>query len=409
MTALLLVLVTLALAVAAALFFMDDPGYVLITLKPWSVEVSLALFIVLLAAGFLVLYFAIRTLVRTWNSPRNLRQARQRRREGKAHQLRAKGMLELIEGDWSRAEKHLLSYLPYADNQVLNFIGAAHAAHSQGNFEARDSYLQKARKAAPDRGLEIGVTQALLQYRAGEYEPALKTLEPLRRNNPKNAKILGLTVKTCEELRDWQKLMEFLPAARKHGALPEPELDRLQKLAAVNVLQHAEPERLDQAWKTLPKSEQSDSDLLAAYADRQIQMGRMDEAENLLRKAVNRSWEPDWVRLYGRVVSSDLSSQLKTAEQWAAKHPDDPELMLALARICLNHELWGKARSYLEACIGAGGTVEAYEELGRLLEQLDDPEKALAYYRDGLKKASAPGGEGAARQLEHVRRYEEFE
>ncbi len=409
MTALLLVLVTLALAVTAALFFMDDPGYVLITLKPWSVEVSLALFVVLLAVCFLVLYFAIRTLVRIWTSPRNLRQARQRRREGKAHQLRARGMLELIEGDWSRAEKHLLSYLPYADNQVLNFIGAAHAAHSQGNFEARDGYLEKAREAAPDRGLEIGVTQALLQYRAGEYEPALKTLEPLRRNNPKNAKILGLTVKTCEELRDWPKLMEFLPAARKHNALPEEELDRLQKLAAVNVLQHAGPERLEQAWKKLPKSEQSDSDLLAAYAERQIQMGRMDEAETLLRKAVNRSWEPEWVRLYGRVVSSDLSSQLKTAEQWAAQHPDDPELMLALARICLNHELWGKARSYLEACIGAGGTVEAYEELGRLLEQLDDPEKALAYYRDGLKKASAHGGDDATRQLEHVKRYDEFE
>ena len=49
MTALLVVLVTLALAVASALFFMQDPGYVLITLKPWSIEISLALFIVALA------------------------------------------------------------------------------------------------------------------------------------------------------------------------------------------------------------------------------------------------------------------------------------------------------------------------------------------------------------------------
>lgn len=408
MTALLLVLVTLALAVAAALFFMDDPGYVLITLKPWSVEVSLALFVVFLAVGFLVLYFVIRTLVRMWTSPRALREASQRRREGKARQLRSKGMLELIEGDWGRAEKHLLSYLPYADNQALNYIGAAHAAHSQGRLEARDAYLQKARDAAPSHSLEIGLTQALLQYRAGEHQQALETLEPLRQRNPRNAKILGLTVKTCEELGDWHKLMEHLPAARKHHALPERELDRLQKVAALKVLQRAEPERLEQAWKHLPKAEQTDTDLLAAYAERQIQLGRMDETETLLRKAINRSWEPAWVRLYGRVVSGDLSSQLKTAEQWAAQHPDDPELMLALARICLNHELWGKARSYLEACIGAGGTVEAYEELGRLLEQLDDPDKALAYYRDGLKKASAPATP-ATRQLEHVKRYDEFE
>lgn len=408
MTALLLVLVTLALAVAAALFFMEDPGYVLITLKPWSVEVSLALFIIFLAVAFLVLYFAIRTLVRMWQSPRNIRESRQRRRQGKAQQLRARGMLELIEGDWNRAEKHLLSYLPYADNQVLNFIGAAHAAHSQGNLDARDAYLAKARDAAPGKVLEIGLTQALLQYRSGEYQEALKTLEPLRHRNPKNAKVLGLTVKTCEELGDWQMLLEHLPAARRHRALPERELDRLQKAAAINVLNRAEPERLEQEWKRLPKSEQADSDLLAAYAERQIQLGRMDETETLLRKAINRRWEPAWVRLYGRVASSDLSSQLKTAEQWAAQHPDDPELMLALARICLNHELWGKARSYLEACIGAGGTAEAYHELGRLLEQLDDPEKALAYYRDGLKRAAVPAAT-TAKQLEHVKPYEEFE
>lgn len=401
MTALLIVLVTLALAVTAALFFMEDPGYVLITVKPWSVEISLALLIVLLALGFLVLYFAIRTLVRLWNSPRDVRDLRRRHREDKAHQLRSRGMLELIEGDWSRAEKHLLSYLPYAENQVLNLIGAAHAAHSQGNLEARDNYLHKARETDNSHTLEIDLTQALLQYRAGQYEQALETLVPLIKRKPRNAKILGLAVKTCEEVRDWHRLMEWLPAARKQQALPDEELDRLQKLAAVNLLERAEPGRLEQEWKRLPRSGHSDVDLLAAYAKRQIQAGRMDETEVLLRKAINRSWEPEWVRLYGRIVSSDLSAQLKNAERWAASYPDDPDLMLALARICLNHELWGKARSYLEACIGADGPAEAYHELGRLLEQLDDPDKALAYYRDGLKKA-APAA-SAAKQIAHFK------
>lgn len=400
MTALLVVLVTLALAVAAALFFMEDPGYVLITLKPWSVEISLALLVVLLAVCFLVLYFAIRTLVRVWNSPRDIRNMRQRHRRDKAHHLRDRGMLELIEGDWSRAEKHLLSYLPYANNQVLNLIGAAHAAHSRGNLEARDRYLQKARQADGAHALEVDLTHALLQYRSGEYQQALATLAPLIKRQPRNAKILGLTIKTCEETGDWRRLVELLPAARRQHALPNAELDRLQKLSAVNLLERTDPDRLDQEWKRLPKSEQSDTDLLATYARRQIQAGKMDETEAMLRKAINKSWEPEWVRLYGRIVSSDLSAQLKHAEQWAARYPDDPELMLALARICLNHELWGKARSYLEACIGAGGPAEAYHELGRLLEQLDDPDKALAYYRDGLKKAVPTSS--ATKQIGHL-------
>jgi len=400
-TALLLVLVTLALAVAAALFFMEDPGYVLITLQPWSVEVSLALFVVFLAVLFLVVYFTVRTLVRLWHSPRDVRRMRRRHREEKAHQLRARGMLELIEGDWIRAEKHLLSYIPYADNQVLNFIGAAHAAHSQGNLEARDAYLQKARDADPRHGVEIDLTQALLQYRSGQFEAALKTLLPLIERKPRNAKILGLTVKTCEELGDWHRLLELLPATRKHRALPGEELERLQKLAAANLIGQLESDKLDAEWKRLPRSQQSDVDLLGAYAQRLIQSGRMNEAESLLRKAINREWRSELVRLYGRVVSSDLSAQLKTGEHWAASHPDDAELMLTLARICVNHELWGKARSYLEACIGAGGPAEAYHELGRLLEQLDDPDKALAYYRDGLKKAVPSAS--AAKQIGHLK------
>jgi HemY protein len=236
----------------------------------------------------------------------------------------------------------------------------------------------------------------------------METLDGLRRDYARNAKVLGLTIKTCEELGDWHRVIELLPAARKSNALPETELDRLQKLAAHRVLSRAEPERLEQEWKKLPRSEQSDTEVLAAYAERQIQAGRMDDAETLLRRAINRRWESAWVRLYGQVVSSDLSAQLKTAEQWAARHPEDPELMLALARICLNHELWGKARSYLEACIGAGGTAEAYQELGGLLEQLDEPDKALAYYRDGLRKTSAPDTDGT-RQLEHAKSYEELE
>lgn len=401
MTGLLVVLVTLALAVAAALFFMQDPGYVLITLKPWSVELSLALFIVALALCFLALYFVIRTLVRLWSSPRRVRERRRRNREAKAHQLRSRGMLELIEGDWTKAEKHLLSYLPYAEDEVLNFIGAAHAAHSQGRLEDRDDYLHKAREAAPRHSFEIDLTQAVLQYRAGQYEQALRTLIPLLRRKPKNAKVLGLTVKTCEELEDWGRLLELIPAARARHALPESELDRLHKLAATTVLDRAAPESLEQEWKKLPRSEQVDPELLAAYAERKIQSGRMDDAETVLRKAINRDWRPEWVRLYGRVVSGDLSAQLKTAEQWAAQHPDNPDLMLTLGRICLNHELWGKARAYLEACVGAGGPAEAYQELGRLLEQLDDQDKALAYYRDGLKKAVP--GPTEPRRLAHIK------
>ena len=65
--------------------------------------------------------------------------------------------------------------------------------------------------------------------------------------------------------------------------------------------------------------------------------------------------------------------------------------MLSLAQISLNNELWGKARSYLEACIECGGTVEAYRELGHLLEQLDEKDTALDLYQARHRSGHSPG------------------
>jgi HemY protein len=59
-------------------------------------------------------------------------------------------------------------------------------------------------------------------------------------------------------------------------------------------------------------------------------------------------------------------------------------LLLTLARLCLQAKLWGKARSYLEESIAILPKVAAYQELGLLLEQLGEPDKALECFRTGL-------------------------
>jgi hypothetical protein len=47
-------------------------------------------------------------------------------------------------------------------------------------------------------------------------------------------------------------------------------------------------------------------------------------------------------------------------------------------------QLWGKARAYLEAAVARGGPVDAYRELARLLEHMDDEDAALQLYRKAL-------------------------
>lgn len=388
MKSLLITLVALALAVAFALLIMEDPGYVLITLKPWSVELSLTFFLVLLAVVFTLIYLAIRLLVRTWNTPRDVQRWNKQRLTTKAHKLQTSGMMGVIEGDWKKAERQLMSHLANSQTPALNYLGAAHAAQGRGDLEQRDRYLALAHKADPGQAVAIGLTQATLQYRSGQTELALATLRNLRGRAPKNSKVLGLSLKVMAELEDWKGILDTLPAARKHGGIPVEEADRLQSRANRQLLAHAPADQqLETTWQTLPREARHDAELLQTYVERQIELGNMQYAEELLRKEISRRWQPELVRLYGRVKGRDPARQLKVAEKWAADHEDSPELMLTLAQLSLNNDLWGKARAYLEACIGAGGSTEAYRELGLLLEQLDERDAALALYRDGLDRA----------------------
>ena len=113
-------------------------------------------------------------------------------------------------------------------------------------------------------------------------------------------------------------------------------------------------------------------------------LGGGAHAEKELAAALKKEWRAPLVRLFGLVEGPDASRQLKRAEGWLADHPEDPDLLLTAARLCLRNELWGKARSYLETVIALRPTPEAYQVYGRLLTQLGETDAAADAYRDGL-------------------------
>ena len=389
MKLLILILVALGVAIAAAqLVSTTGPGYVLLSLKSWTVELSLTLFVAIIVGAFILLYLALRLLAGLWKTPKKVGNWRQDRLKTKASRAQTHGMMELIEGNWPKAEKRLLRHLDHTDKPLLNYIGAAHAAQEQGDLNKRDAYLAKAMENEPDQRLAIGLTQAKLQYQTGQLAESRKTLQDLRAQAPKNKRILSLLIRVCQELQDSRGLMEILPAAQKLGVLPADDLDRIKHDAGRRLLTADNPEALPTVWESFTREFKKDPKLIAAYAEQLIQKGEMDQCEALLRKALKQRWDSDLVHLYGQVHATDAAKQLKTAEKWTEQHGDDPHLLLSLARICIANELWGKARSYLETSIAKHGPAEAYQELGRLLEQLGEPQKALSYYRKGLETAA---------------------
>ena len=59
------VFATLSLAFALGFISLHDPGYVLIIRAPFQIEMSLALFIVIVLLTFVTLYLSVRVLFRT--------------------------------------------------------------------------------------------------------------------------------------------------------------------------------------------------------------------------------------------------------------------------------------------------------------------------------------------------------
>ncbi|MGH8166875.1 MAG: heme biosynthesis protein HemY, partial [Woeseiaceae bacterium] len=121
-----------------------------------------------------------------------------------------------------------------------------------------------------------------------------------------------------------------------------------------------------------------------AYFAGLIRTEQHDKAEKEIAAELKREWHGPLVRLFGMIESRDPAKQLTRAEGWLKTHPDDADLLLASARLCLKNELWGKARSYLETAISLKPSPEAYQEYGRLLNKLGEGDAAAEAYKDGL-------------------------
>jgi HemY protein len=146
----------------------------------------------------------------------------------------------------------------------------------------------------------------------------------------------------------------------------------------------ADGDAVQAAWSKVPRNLRSDIELLAAYFSALIRNGKHEQAEKELAAALKKEWRGPLVRLFGLVEGPDASKQLKRAEGWLASHPEDPDLLLTAARLCLRNELWGKARSYLETVIALRPTPEAYQDYGQLLNRLGEGDAAADAFRDGL-------------------------
>jgi HemY protein len=378
------VLAALFVGAFAAHFLLGDQGYVLIRFRGYVVEMSVPA----LVLAFVLAYASIRALRRLWRAPRALGEALAGRSSRKAGDRLTAGLMYMTEGDWTRGERLLTQGVKNSSAPLVNYLMAARAAHEQGARERRNEWLKLACEALPEAEVTILLTQAEMQYGDGELEQALATLQRIQDKEADHRAALALTAKTKIALNDRDGLVDLLPRLAR-AKLPAAQLAEIAApaLEAAGARANATYEAYAPLWSGLPASVKQTPTVLRTHALVLNRLGKGEQAAGELASALKRDWHADLVRSYGEVKATDPLKQLRKAEDWLKAHPDDGMLLMTAARLCMQNELWGKARSYLESSLALAPNPEAYALYGNLLDRLGESEQAALAYHSGLTLA----------------------
>jgi HemY protein len=385
------ILITLIVSVWIALSLQQDPGYALLSIGEWTLETSVAFLGLVLIVAFVAFYFLVRLAVRLWRTPGQTLAANRRRLQRKARRLFDLGNRQLTAGQWGVAEKTLLKSANYSENPALHYLGAARAVHAlHGEKWRRDLHLREAEECPDADRLTVQLTRAEFLLDDGEAKQARPILESLHTLNPQHPGVLQWLAKAYQQLQVWDPLRDLMPELRRRKVFgPEPFAE-LQRQTYRGLLQGAAAsgslDRLRALWKQTPTAlREEDEEFLVDYATALRDCEAIDDAEALLREAINRRWSPKLVVGYGMLGRGNAAAQLATAEGWLAKHGDDPHLLLTLGRLAKRCQQPAKAREYLERSIQLMPSPDAYQELGELLESLHELSHAGQCYHAGLR------------------------
>lgn len=392
-----LFLALLAISFLLANSILNDHGYVMIAYDGTTFETSLwgLLLLIILPLGVLGISFGL--LKAAFSLLGALNPFSSHSRHADAQKQFDQSLIELIQGHWDKAEKLASKSAKTVGSPLVAYLIAAKSAHEQGNFEASTQWLRLADNGTPESSMAVGLTQAQLQMSSNHLEQALATLQHLHKQYPQHTYVLKMLKQVYMRLRDWGALNKLLPVLRKHKVISDSEASQLEKQACQALLEqnylssrhrHELEERiqpLKQIWESFSTKQKKDTQNLHYYCDYLARLGGERQAAAILRDNLGKQYNASLMTLYGIFVDADPQKQLLFAEGLLSQRTNDADLLLALGRIAVRNELWGKAQEYLEMSLKLHKNTEVYNELGSLFAKLEKFEESARCYQEALR------------------------
>ena len=390
----LILLIVVACAAALGMFIAEHTGYVLISWKSFRYESSLWVFLAVLA-GVLAILYGIRTLIKMAFVSTGLVNPWSRRNQSRRLRLAAEqGILDLAQGHWKEALRHLRRAAQGEAKPLVYLLGAANAAEKLGYSQEADELLEQALIKQPSAEVAIALAHADLQQQRADDAGALETLQAMHELHPQHTEVLLRLQALLRQRQDWSALIGLLPALRKCKRFSAEQLQDIEyqawsgRLAAACRLEQDSQQALktlETAWQGLSGKLKNDPALVAAYASELLRLNAHQQAESLLRHTLKNGLYDELVELYGRAQAKDTARQLQLAESWLKNAPDNPILLRALGRLSLRNQLWGKARDYFESSLSVDRQAHTCAELARLLSHLGDTQRSNQLFAESFQ------------------------
>ena len=390
MRSLFWLLAVFAAAVALVLLARVDSGHVMFFYPPWRVEMSMVLFVAAAAASFVALYFLFRLVGRALALPATVSAWRARRSRERAHSALAAALQAYYEGRYARAEKEAGIAFENGPAPGVAALLAARAAHQMRDFERRDRWLERADGAG--EGLQAArlVSRAELALEDRDFAAARDALRNLHGAGPRHVATTRLLLRAERGAGAWDEVLRLASQLSKRDAISPALAEEYKVQATVELLGRSADDAgaFERRWRGVAAADRAQPRIAAAGARHATALGKVALAREIIENALAEEWVPTLVGLYSDVPLgiteervAEARKRIERAERWLLERSSDPQLLATLGRLCAHAELWGKARSFLEASLSFEENRAARLELARLAERLGEADEAQRHFR----------------------------
>ncbi len=295
-------------------------------------------------------------------------------------------------GDLKKAERLFLKKAKFADLPEAHYIAAAEIAHLRKDRSSREIYLEKAYGFSSSEKLPLAIIKKFEWLIEEEnFDVAINTLRKIPQHLKKQKKMILLQKVLYEKTGNYKKILDMLPELKRVDEFKIDYLKQLELSCAINIIKegvHSDVSVLRKTWLSFSREIKHKPPLIAVYSKILLENDLNKEAESILKKHLDQSFDINLVKIYGSIVSEKPRRALRAIQYWTTKYGETSELEVAAALQCINATMWGQAKNHLSKVLEDSPTPFALKLMADIEENLGNHGESLVRRRQGLELAA---------------------